>query len=437
MKKLLTIFALCTLVGANTYAAECYVEYLCGAGTGEMEAAEPTGTSFTPESPTGCTAPEGYTFSHWSVIPYTEDGGGLDDLSSYPLVAHPGETYSFTFADNTDTCDGLRRETSPMEYVDFDFTAEYVPIPNAAHRVIPTSKSYTDAQLDAHQPQFANLGNNKLMTYGTTDGAVGGRDIVTTLGSSTTATTVPTNGAIRTGLNTKQNGLHGPNGWVAINTGDNGVLGQKPVYSITNNYGHALVEVSTLNDAVIAAVNSELTEVPNVGWQINTVSSMPTLSTRAAPTLNAATNGTGYCFRRLNGQEDQDGTCSAATLSTLGGSGNMSGLWGAVMPYGDIVGRSVCSTETGSYGVATSTAVQESALDAEFVAQTGAGTPEATKRQCWCKMESVDGYPAVSRWVFANSVSSASACADVCAYYCGYFVQDYSAFRSGLFNSVQ
>ena len=41
-----------------------------------------------------------------------------------------------------------------------------------------------------------------------------------------------------------------------------------------------------------------------------------------------------------------------------------------------------------------------------------------------------------TRWVFPHSYSSASDCAGNCARYCGYYVRDYSAFRSGVFGSV-
>ena len=67
---------------------------------------------------------------------------------------------------------------------------------HAANENVPTSKSYVDAELATRQPQFQGLGNNKLMLYSnTTDGVVSSRDIVTTLGSGTSDTTVSTVGA--------------------------------------------------------------------------------------------------------------------------------------------------------------------------------------------------------------------------------------------------
>ena len=304
---------------------------------------------------------------------------------------------------------------------------------------VVTSKKYVDDEMAKLQPQFANLGNDKLMLYSdTTDGVVTSRDIVTTLGTSTTADSIPTRGAINTALNTKQNIVNGNAGWVMENTGlAPGSVKQKPIYSTTNNYTTALVEAETLNTIVTNAVNSELTKLPGIGWQINTSVTLPTLRTKTNITLDASTDGTTYCFRSLNSTNNKDG-CSTATMATLGTKGNKSGLLGAVMPYGDIVGKSVCSATAGTQYTAATDA-QESTLTTEFNNQTGVGTSALSdsQRYCWCKMESVNGEPAVSRWVFYYSYSSASDCADYCAYHCGNSVQFGADFRSGVFGAVQ
>ena len=52
--------------------------------------------------------------------------------------------------------------------------------------------------------------------------------------------------------------------------------------------------------------------------------------------------------------------------------------------------------------------------------------------ECWCRMTS----PIRSAWVLHNTFSSASSCATYCANSCGSLVQDYSAFRVGLFGSA-
>lgn len=89
--------------------------------------------------------------------------------------------------------------------------------------------------------------------------------------------------------------------------------------------------------------------------------------------------------------------------------------WNTVFPYGNVSGVAVCNDTSGSYGVASNAEQYE----------TGGV-------KCWCKMT----HPAVSRWVFYDSDSSASDCADFCAYRCGYSVRYSSFFRSGVFGSV-
>ena len=420
MKKLLPIFTIFALLGTNAYAA-CAIKYNCGTGaTGTVPAQQQITTAtavFTPSGPGECTK-DGSVFSHWVAVSSSKttaaDGATL-----------AGTEYTIPFINNTWTCSS--------KSVTLTLTAQWV---DATYTGVPTSKSYTDAQLNGRQPQFANLGNDKLMLYSdTTNGAVTSRDIVTTLGDSTTADSVPTIGAINTALATKQNTVDGTAGWVMENTGTAGSLKERPVYSTIDNYKTALVEAEDLNTIITNAVNSELTEVAE-GWQINTVGNLTLPTLRIF--LDSSINGTGYCCRRLKGN-DSDGQCSAATLSTLGASGNKSGLWGTVFPYGDMVGKSVCSATDGTIIGTAATDAQESSLTTEFNNQTGVGTGalSSSQKYCWCKMESVDGEPAVSRWVFRISSSSASACAANCAYACGNYVRNNSDFRSGVFGSVQ
>lgn len=426
MRKLLPIFAVAMLFGASANAT-CSITYKCGTGaTGTKPANQTitTGKVFTPSDPGTC-AKSGHVFSHWQVSSISNllNGGGSGTMYD---AAWAGTEYTIPYTDVSYTC-------SNGGSVMLTLTAQWV---DASYTSIPTSKSYVDTGLNAKQPKFENLGNNKLMLYSnTTDGATLSRDIVTTLGTNTSATTVPTRGAIVTGINTKQNTLNGTAGWVVENTGTAGSVKARPVYSTTNNYKTALVEAEDLNQIIIDAVNSELTQVAN-GWQINSSVTLPTL--RTLLNLDASINGTSYCYRRLNGSTGDNGTCNATTLATLGTGGNRSGLWGAVFPYGDIVGKSVCSTTSGANNTAA-TAAQESSLTTEFNAQTGVGTSALSDGQgnCWCKMESVGGEPAVSRWVFLGSVSSASDCAGSCAFYCGISVPSNSDFRSGVFGSVQ
>lgn len=96
---------------------------------------------------------------------------------------------------------------------------------------------------------------------------------------------------------------------------------------------------------------------------------------------------------------------------------NAAGMtWNTVFPYGNVSGIAVCNDTGGSYGVASN--------NEQF--ETGGV-------KCWCKMT----HPAVSRWVFRASYSSASECSGGCASYCGSTVRSRSDFRSGVFGSVQ
>ena len=89
--------------------------------------------------------------------------------------------------------------------------------------------------------------------------------------------------------------------------------------------------------------------------------------------------------------------------------------WTTIFPDGNVSGIAVCNDTGGTFGVSSNNKQYE----------TGG-------KNCWCKMT----HPAVSRWVFRYSASSASDCAGLCAYRCGDYVRDSSAFRSGVFGSV-
>ena len=89
--------------------------------------------------------------------------------------------------------------------------------------------------------------------------------------------------------------------------------------------------------------------------------------------------------------------------------------WTTIFPYGNVSGVAVCNDTGGSYAVASNNEQYD----------TGGV-------KCWCKMT----HPAVSRWVFSASYSSASDCAGSCAPDCGIRVRVNSGFRSGVFGSV-
>ena len=430
------------VTASNAYAM-CRVMYRCSDGDGFtlQQTIDDAVTSVI--APTGdlCTK-DGYVVASWDV--------SSTQLGIVGDTAVPGAEYNIPFG-NDDTCASVSapirftaqwaeqsQQTNPA---DPDPTNPADPTPptiDATDAITPTSRAYTDSVINALQPQFAGLGANKLMTYGTTDGAVGSRDIVTELGTSTTANSVPTRGAILAGLNTKQNTINGTAGYVATNTGDAGVLGEKAIYGATTNFADALVEAGTLNTAIINAVNSELIQVAE-GWRINTADNLTLLSIRGAFTLpDVSINGSNsICFRDLSQstRSDEDGECSAATISAIGTLGGKSGMWGVAFEYGDIVGKSVCSANTGDTEGAVATVAQNDTMDEEFRTQSGNGTLNDNQYGCWCKMESIDGNAAVSRWVFrVQTASCDGSCARACAIR---IVTNSGGLRTAMFNSVQ
>ena len=302
-----------------------------------------------------------------------------------------------------------------------------------------TTKDYVDNVISDKQPLSPITGTNKIMTYGATTGAqTAARDIIRALGNDTSAESVPTQGAVRTGLNTKQDAVIGTEDWVMTGSPYDGGYGGKPIYSATNNFENALVTAETVNNAAIAAANSEFScetyvegaeQIPDncLIWRIHTdgPTTLPTPRTSVGdPTIPEISR----CFRGLSETITDLNTCSANTLNYLGESGNKSGKWGTVFPYGDVMGISVCGTVPGSGGA---TDEQASILDSEYTAQAGTGV--ATGHVCWCQMT----LPAKSKWVRVHDYTETDDCAPVCASECSRHIRINTAFRTYMFGSVE
>lgn len=289
-----------------------------------------------------------------------------------------------------------------------------------------TSKSYVDTEFSDKQTKLTGT-DGYLALYGAVSGLTGERQIVTSLGTSTSATTLPTSGAVYTGLSGKQNKVSGTANYVMVGTSTSGSVSEKPIYSNSAQYMNALIETGTLNTAVRNAANNELTCYDNdcTLWQINT-----TGPTTMVGGYDPSVNQTSYCCRRLNGSTGTNGSCSTSTLTYLGtdDAENKSGKWGKVFPYGNISGISVCSTISGTANTAATDA-QTTTLNEEYTAQAGVG--DNTGFYCWCKMIN----PSSSKWVYYGSRTNASTCASSCASYCG--STNTAAFRTALYNSVQ
>jgi len=306
-----------------------------------------------------------------------------------------------------------------------------------------TTKDYVDNVISDKQPLSPITGTNKIMTYGATTGAqTGSRDIETTsLGTDTTADKVAAAGIIVAALNDKQDNVMGSPGWAMTGSPRDGGYGGKPVYDVSNNYSNALVTAETVNNAAIAAANSEFScetyvegaaQIPDncLIWRIHTEG--PTLlPTPRVSLADPNMRGSSYCNRGLDSTShyynNVDGECSAETLAYLGVKGNKSGKWGAVMPYGDVMGISLCSSISGTYG-AHATPEQTATLDSEYTTQTSTGN--AVGENCWCKIEQ----PFVSKWEYNNH--EMSSCAQFCAFYCSYHMRYRTLFRQGILNTT-
>ena len=123
-----------------------------------------------------------------------------------------------------------------------------------------TTQGYVDTKVATKQNKLSGT-NGYAVTYGSSAGATDERQIVTSLGSDTTATTLPTTGAVVSGLNTKQNTINGNNNTVVQYTGTEGSLTSKGVYQASGTYSSqtdSLAEAGHVNTAVTNAFNAHI-----------------------------------------------------------------------------------------------------------------------------------------------------------------------------------
>ena len=112
-----------------------------------------------------------------------------------------------------------------------------------------TSKKYVDDFMTGYQDKVQGLGANKLMIYDNSDDGIGTKDIATSLGSNTSADSVPTVGAVKDGLDDKQDTITGTAGYVMTGTGTPGEVGERAIYG-TAVYSNSLVTAETVNTGV-------------------------------------------------------------------------------------------------------------------------------------------------------------------------------------------
>ena len=325
----------------------------------------------------------------------------------------------------------------------------YAPAGGASGGNAVTTQTYVDNLLSGKQARITTTGTNKLMTYGSSAGNIGTKDIVSTLGTSTTATTVPEVGPIVAGINSKQDAVNGTANYVMTGTGTAGTLGEKPVYSTTNNYSNALVTAQTINTAATDAANGEMSGHTYVSgqsqtpancllWQI--VQSAPTglaIHIDLNTIIGADTSAMAYA------STNSLGVNAMGNPQNYGIEGYSSAF---AVDYGSnkgvVTGRGACSSASGTDNNYNYLTVLDS-------------LPDTSGGHCWCKL---DGYTSPSgaqqslssRWVYlanlGNNVISGSTqtqCESACATNCGDHLRYSSAYpvpfglQIALFNAVQ
>ena len=158
-----------------------------------------------------------------------------------------------------------------------------------ADNAIVASKKYVDDFIAEYQNKVPGAGTDKLMIYDESPDGIGEKDIVSSLGENTSAADVPNVGAVKAGMDGKQDTINGTAGYVMTGTGNAGDVGERAIYGTNTNYANALVTAETVNTGVINAVNSSLIQVNESGsqdqngtlWEIS--DSLVALSTRLLP----------------------------------------------------------------------------------------------------------------------------------------------------------
>ena len=128
-----------------------------------------------------------------------------------------------------------------------------------------TSKKYVDDFMAGYQNKIPGSGADKLMIYDDSDDGIGEKTIVSSLGNDTSATNIPDVGAVKTGIDGKQDTINGTAGYVMTGTDNTGYVGERAIYGTSSQYNSALVTAETVNTAVTNAVNNSLIRVGEDG----------------------------------------------------------------------------------------------------------------------------------------------------------------------------
>lgn len=322
-----------------------------------------------------------------------------------------------------------------------------------ADTVTVTSQDYVDNVVNTKQNKIAATSGDRVVTYSTTAGQTGSRAILDNLsGTTTTDTNFAAAMVVDSAVYRKNQqvlNIGAPN--VVTYTGNAGTMTATPIYNNTvNTFSNGLVDANTLNTAMMTAANNEMvcheyapgmpeTDANCMLWEINTAAANP-LNTTAYLPVNV--NGTSYCSKSIDGRDNRQYQCPAATYNSLN-----KGDWGTVFSYGTVTGISVCSDIEPSikweydYGYGRprtnymfgQVSTNQSGVQSQYDAWVSGGRPATpVGGYCYCKLTN----PSVSaaRWVFDDSYS-VSDCAAECADFCAFHVWDYAVFRGAVFGA--
>ncbi len=387
------------------------------------------------ETLTNQTGQEGAVYCYCKLETYISSGNLSQSLSGPWVLTNDwsdqtsSECADFCVSD----CANMLSYNDPSYYLSYRtavFNA-YAPSSSASGDAI-TTRTYVDNLLSGKQAKITTTGTNKLMTFGSSAGNIGTRDIVGTLGTSTTATTVPEVGPIVAGINSKQDIVNGIAGRVMAGTGTAGLLDDKLIYTAPLGFTSSLVTAQTVNSIAADAANNELTcatyATPGntssecLLWQINTDS-----ATKVK--VLEPKKGTGYCFKASNGNQ----LLTACTVENKG-------EWGAVFTDYTVYGIAMCSShaipKNGNAfieGYVPNVQNQQFIQD-EYDTWVANGRPDSFNgAYCYCKITT----PSSSRWVgFNYGTPQLRTCLIGCSGYCGNALKLNESSNSAFINAL-
>ena len=333
---------------------------------------------------------------------------------------------------------------------------------HATNDDVVNSQMYVDNLVDGLQTNLPAKTSDKVVTYTTTAGTTGEREIKTELGNESTNqadTGIPTVGTVKVAVDDKQkkiNSLSGENVMTYTSRGGYGggagIVSSTPIYDSTvNTFDNGLVTAKTLNDAVIAGVNAEVTRIntpQGTLWRFNRTPPkvLPT-------TMNLPTNidGLGRCHYNIttNAAGSNELRCSGTTYNSLDrGDFVVSFPFDTGITYTndtcggtdnqncgkEIRGISACTTMFGSVfrNLAPVSSEHWSTLDTVYENGKTGAIPNG--RYCYCKL--INPVISGARWVNNQSFTDATSCGTSCASACAFAVKFYPNGRASLFGAV-